>query len=215
MGCFWWAHTPRFGNQNVFFPPGSRLLIKKRKEKKTDKKLSILIQELQHKRSIQKSHFYSHSSLYTLQSVHWFSDNVLILGRHLQVYKHNKFNNCKSIVYKTISLKISMYRVQKKKKLKKIHRSSHVCRVASRPRKHFTWERTDASVRVRLPDHHHHHHHHALQHPNKSWSQEGGQLGQGRRRARGGSQSDELSRHRRRDWVVIRLIGKKKKIIIK
>lgn len=75
------------GSTKCFFPlpPDPQMVLKKKVEKIRRKK-----QELQHKRPIQKSHFYSHSSLYTLQSVHWFSDNVLILGRHLQVYKHNK-----------------------------------------------------------------------------------------------------------------------------
>lgn len=64
------------------------------------------MQELQRKRSIQKKKpFYSHSSLCTLQSVHWFSNNVLILERHLQVYKHNRFITVNLWRIQTVKLK--------------------------------------------------------------------------------------------------------------
>lgn len=61
----------------------------------------MLIQEVQHKRTIEKkSHFipivaYIHYSLCI-----GFSNNVLISERHLQVYKHNKIQNSSSIVSK-------------------------------------------------------------------------------------------------------------------
>lgn len=53
--------------------------------------------------------------------MHWFSNNVLILERHLQVYKHNKIHSCKSIHFYPNN------NSKKKHISRQNHRSVHVC----------------------------------------------------------------------------------------